>query len=381
VAEPSILKILVLTRYGRRGASSRVRFLQFLTALGTRGMSFSVQPFFDDEYVSGLYRGERTRAGKVLAAYFRRFRALSFTRRYDLIWVEKEALPWLPAALELAAMRGTPYVVDLDDAWFHRYDQNPSPIIRGLMGGKIDAVMRNAAVVVAGNEYLANRARLAGAKRIEPIPSAIDFDRYDGVIPDTKRLECKIPVVIGWIGTPITVHYLARFEQAFRAISAVRSVELRVVGASAPAAFAGLPVRAIPWNEATEIEAIQSFDIGIMPLDNTEWERGKCAYKLLQVMAAGRPVVASPAGVNCSVIRDGTNGFLADGTNNWIEALIALIDHPELRVRIGREALRTVKDHYTIERVLPRLSAVLSEARGGSLSAAIGAGEQPRLSA
>jgi hypothetical protein len=180
-----MLKILILTRYGRRGASSRVRFLQFLTALGTRGMSFSVQPFFDDEYVSGLYRGERTRAGKVLAAYFRRFRALSFTRRYDLIWVEKEALPWLPAALELAAMRGTPYVVDLDDAWFHRYDQNPSPIIRGLMGGKIDAVMRNSAVVVAGNEYLANRARLAGAKRIELIPSVIDFDRYDGVIPDT----------------------------------------------------------------------------------------------------------------------------------------------------------------------------------------------------
>jgi hypothetical protein len=180
-----MLKILILTRYGRRGASSRVRFLQFLTTLGTRGMSFSVQPFFDDEYVSGLYRGERTRAGKVLAAYFRRFRALSFTRRYDLIWVEKEALPWLPAALELAAMRGTPYVVDLDDAWFHRYDQNPSPIIRGLMGGKIDAVMRNSAVVVAGNEYLANRARLAGAKRIELIPSVIDFDRYDGVIPDT----------------------------------------------------------------------------------------------------------------------------------------------------------------------------------------------------
>ncbi len=362
VADSPIRKILVLTRYGRRGASSRVRFLQFLTALSKCGMSFSVQPFFDNEYVSGLYRGERLRASKVLAAYLRRFRALLFARRYDLIWVEKEALPWLPAAVELAAMRGTPYVVDLDDAWFHRYDQNPSPIIRGLMGNKIDAVMRNAAVVVAGNEYLANRARRAGAKRIELIPSVIDFDRYDGVIPDTKRLEWKIPIVIGWIGTPITVHYLARIEQAFRAISAVRSVELRVVGASAPAAFAGLPVRAIPWNEATEIEAIQSFDIGIMPLDNTEWERGKCAYKLLQVMAAGRPVVASPIGANCCVIRDGTNGFLADGTNKWIEVLIALIDHAELRVRIGREALRTVKDHYTIERVLPRLSAVLSEA-------------------
>jgi glycosyltransferase involved in cell wall biosynthesis/SAM-dependent methyltransferase len=356
-------KVLVLTRYGRRGASSRVRFLQFLPTLSTRGMSFSVQPLLDDEYVSRLYRGKRTRAVKILAAYFRRFRTLWFARHYDLIWMEKEALPWLPAVVELTALRGTPYVVDFDDAWFHRYDRNSSAIIRRLLGGKIDAVMRNAAVVLAGNEYLANRARRAEAKRVESIPSVIDLNRYAAsVIPDMKRLECKTQIVIGWIGTPITVRYLASFEQAFRAISAIRPVELQVVGASAPAAFAGLPVRSITWDEATEIEAIQSFDIGIMPLDNTEWERGKCAYKLLQVMAAGRPVVASPVGANCSIIRDGINGILAEGTNKWIEALIALIDHPEMRVTIGREALRTVKEYYTVERVLPRLSAILSEA-------------------
>ena len=107
VARP-MRKILVLTRYGRRGASSRVRFLQFLPTLSTRGMSFSVQPLLDDEYVSRLYRGKRTRAVKILAAYFRRFRTLWFARNYDLIWMEKEALPWLPAAVELTALRGTP---------------------------------------------------------------------------------------------------------------------------------------------------------------------------------------------------------------------------------------------------------------------------------
>jgi glycosyltransferase involved in cell wall biosynthesis len=358
-----MLKILVLTRYDRLGASSRVRFLQFLTALGGHGMSFSVKPFLDNDYISGLYRGERTRVGKVLGAYLRRFCVLLFRRKYDLVWMEKEALPWLPATIELALMRGTPYVVDFDDAWFHRYDQNPAPIVRGLMAGKIDAVMRHAAVVVAGNEYLADRARHAAARRIQIIPSVIDFNRHmPGVISNIGRVSRNIPVVIGWIGTPLTARYLSGIEQAFRAIAALRSVELQVVGASAPAAFFGLPVKHIVWNEATEIETIRAFDIGIMPLDNTVWERGKCAYKLLQVMAAGRPVVASPVGANCTVIQDGINGFLADTPDRWIEVLIALIDDPNLRVRIGLEALQTVKDRYTIERVLPELASLLTEA-------------------
>jgi hypothetical protein len=186
VVAPPMRKILVLTRYGGRGASSRVRFLQFLPTLSTCGMSFSVQPLLDDEYVSRLYRGKRTRVVKILTAYFRRFRTLWFARHYDLIWLEKEALPWLPAAVELTAIGGTPYVVDFDDAWFHRYDRSPSAIIRRLLGSKIDAVMRNAAVVLVGNEYLANRARRAEAKRVENIPSVINLSRYTAwVITDT----------------------------------------------------------------------------------------------------------------------------------------------------------------------------------------------------
>ena len=165
-----MLKILILTRYGRRGASSRVRFLQFLTALGTRGMSFSVQPFFDDEYVSGLYRGERTRAGKVLAAYFRRFRALSLTRRYDLIWVEKEALPWLPAALELAAMRGTPYVVDLDDAWLTMTEAAKAlAVTNDTLRRLIKTGVLPAEQVVAGAPYQIRASDLAS----EPVKIAM----------------------------------------------------------------------------------------------------------------------------------------------------------------------------------------------------------------
>jgi glycosyltransferase involved in cell wall biosynthesis len=224
-------------------------------------------------------------------------------------------------------------------------------------------------VVVAGNEYIAERARRAGARRVEIIPSVIDSSRYlQPVRLGANSPSRESPVVIGWIGTPVTAQYLLRIEEAFRAVAAKHSVELHVVGASAPAAFAGLPVKNIAWDEATEIESIRLFDIGIMPLDNTAWEHGKCAYKLLQVMAAGRPVVASPVGANCSVIQDGVSGFLADNPIRWIEALVALIENPSLRVRMGANALQTVKDRYTTERVLPRLASVLTDASKGGRS-------------
>jgi glycosyltransferase involved in cell wall biosynthesis len=300
---------------------------------------------------------------KILIAYLKRFQMILRARSYDLVWIEKEALPWLPSALELALLRGIRYVVDLDDAWFHRYDQNSSTVIRKLMADKIDRLMDRAAVVVAGNEYLADRARRTEAKRVEIIPSVIDFNSYlTKTISNTGNSERKNPVIIGWIGTPITARYLAEFEQAFRTIAAIRSVELHVVGASAPPAFTGLPVATITWKEATEVDAIRAFDIGIMPLDDTPWERGKCAYKLLQIMAAGRPVVASSVGANRTVIRDGINGFLADTTDTWIEALTALIDDPNLRGTMGRVAMQAVKERYSLECATPRLAAVLAEA-------------------
>ena len=187
----------------------------------------------------------------------------------------------------------------------------------------------------------------------------IDINRYrPAIMPHVTPLSRKRPVVIGWIGTPITAGYLLGVQQAFRAVAAERAVELHVVGARAPGAFAELPVKNVVWTEANEIEAIRDFDIGIMPLNDTVWERGKCAYKLLQVMAAGRPVVGSAVGANCSVIRDGVNGFLVDTPNRWIEVLTGLIDDADLRVRMGFEALRTISDEYAIERVLPQLASV-----------------------
>jgi glycosyltransferase involved in cell wall biosynthesis len=354
-------KVLLLTRYERLGASSRVRFLQFLPDLADAGLAVDVRPLLPNAYVSALYGGPRFGATAILGSYLRRLGALAGQRRYDLIWLEKEALPWIPRWLETPLLAGTPYVVDLDDAWFHRYEAHRSPLVRGLLGDKIDAVMRRAAAVVAGNDFLAQRAQQAGARRIEVIPSAIDLVRYPEP-PAAPDHGADRPAVIGWIGIPLNAGYLTLIEPALRLAARDGAVMLHVVGGAIPAQLAGIPAERFEWSEATEIERIRAFDIGIMPLDDTPWERGKCAYKLIQVMAAGIPVVASPVGANRDVVRHGVNGFLAATTEEWAQALHRLASDPGLRFHMGQEARRTVAEHYTIAQVSPRLASVLTEA-------------------
>lgn len=353
-------KILVLTRYDRLGASSRVRFLQFLPGLEAYGFDFDVRPFFKNDYIRTLYSGNKTSFTRVVEAYGRRLAALIGRKRYDLVWLEKEALPWVPDWIESALLSGLPYVVDLDDAWFHRYDQQRSPIMRSILGKKIDAVMRRASTVVVGNDYLADHAHRAGARHTILLPSALDLDRYPSEqSPDQIKDSPNRPVIVGWIGTPITAPYLASVEPAFRAMAAEGSTILRIIGAQPPEVFSGIPVESLSWSEKTEIEQIADLDIGIMPLANTPWEQGKCAYKLLQIMAAGRPVIASPVGANCKVVQHGINGFLASSTEEWITALRSLILDSALRHRLGAAARQTVEMDYSTQKVLPSLASVL----------------------
>jgi glycosyltransferase involved in cell wall biosynthesis len=360
-------KILLLTRYDRLGASSRVRFLQFLPALRAEGFDFDIRPFFGDDYVRALYGGSKISIARVVASYGRRMAALLQARRYDLVWLEKEALPWMPAWLESILLKGVPYVVDYDDAWFHRYDQQRSSSLRALLGGKIDAVMRKASVVVVGNDYLAKHARQAGARKIVLIPTSINLGRYPSASSlDQSAKPAESPIVVGWIGTPVTAPYLASIEPAFRAVAKHMPAALRIIGAELPAVFEGLNAETTPWSEATEISDILKLDIGIMPLADTPWEQGKCAYKLLQIMAAGRPVIASAVGANCQVVQHGVNGFLATSTGEWVTALKSLISDPALRHRLGAAGRQTVEHGYSTQKALASLVSVLKDAIGGT---------------
>ena len=346
----------MLPRYGRLGASSRLRMMQYLLWLESAGIEMTVEPLFSDAYVSGLQRNSR-KLGDVAQAYAGRVKALLGSRSFDLVWVEKEVLPWLPAWVEQALLPGrVPFVLDYDDAVFHYYDLHRNPLVKRLLGGKHRALMRGAALVVAGNQYLADFAWRAGARRVEVVPTVIDLYRYPAERRRLAKLDAEPPCV-GWIGQRATASFLAPYKPLFERMSAAGQARFAAIGIDAQSL--GLPMDSIAWSEQTEVASIASFDIGIMPLVDEPFERGKCGYKLIQYMACGLPVVASPVGVNRQIVEHGVNGFLADTPEEWEYALQTLVADVGLRQRMGRAGRLKVEQQYCIQATGPRMAALL----------------------
>jgi glycosyltransferase involved in cell wall biosynthesis len=351
------MHVLALTRYSPLGSSSRVRFYQYLSFLKSSGVEIQVAPLLEDDYIRNLYGGKRQPILPLMKAYLRRLGDLANGRQVDLFWIEKELFPWIPWPLEvLPFLYGIPWVVDYDDAVFHRYDCHKSWLVRALLGEKIDAIMRRAATVVAGNPYLAERALSAGAKRIEYLPSVVDTDRYK---PGRKA---EGTFRIGWIGSPMTAPFLGLIREALEQVTRQTGACLVLVGSGNRDPLPGLEKQVIPWSEVSEVSDIQSFDVGIMPLPDGPFERGKCGYKLIQYMACGLPVVASPVGVNRQIVRQGITGFCASSQEEWAEALVRLAGEMGLRKIMGEAGRHVVEREYSLQVTAPRLFNILAAA-------------------
>ena len=353
------VKILLLSRYDNLGASSRYRSYQYLPHLRSCGFEIDVAPLLSNAYLQRLYSADRIPVADVVASYVRRKLLLLKKRSYDLIWIEYEAFPWVPAWMELILLSSrVPFVLDYDDAIFHRYDRHSSGLVRSFLGRKIDRVMSQATLVVAGNEYLASRAREAGARRVEILPTVIDLEKYP--LNGANRSEM---FTIGWIGTPKTVHYLNEIREALQVVCKERTARLVTIGATG-FSLPDVPGENKPWSDATEVQEIQKFDVGVMPLVDGPWERGKCGHKLIQYMGCGKPVVASPVGVNSSIVDEGKTGLLASTTEEWVKALNALKQDEGLRLEMGRKGRAKVESRYSLQVTAPLMAALLNEAGG-----------------
>ncbi len=355
------LRILALPRYSALGASSRLRTYQFVPSLEARGYRVHTFPLFNDEYLLTLYTERRRNYRGLFSAYCKRLvHTLRHGRRYDLIWMEKELYPWLPAGLEspLFSMH-RPVVVDYDDAVFHRYDQNSNRLVRSALGAKIDRLMRRASAVICGNQYLADRARRAGAGTVAILPTVVDVRRY-ATAPTPSPSE-RTRVRIGWIGTPITAKYLHIVAAAIRDVSTRHPLEFIAIGTS-DVPDMGCPVETHPWREDSEVNDLRAIDVGIMPIPDGPFERGKCGYKLIQYMASGKPVVASPVGANMHIVRHGENGYLASDRHEWVTSLEKLCGDPILRERMGKAGCTLVEQHYSLERNIKELDRIFRAA-------------------
>jgi glycosyltransferase involved in cell wall biosynthesis len=353
------LKALALIKYGRLGASSRLRFLQYVAGLELSGIQVTVQPLISDAMLETRYVQGSYGVGALVQAYAGRCRAMMSRHDFDLVWIEKEALPWAPLWLERALLKGRPYVLDFDDAVFHNYDQNARPWIRQLYGNRLDRLMAGAALVVAGNSYLAARARAAGAPRVEIVPTSIDLDHYpiQPVAPKPHPVKGSPPCIV-WVGSPTTARYLSLLREPLQTLAVQRSFALRLIGCD-PIDIPGVRVEAVTWSEATEFDSISACDIGVMPLIDSPWEQGKCGYKLIQYMACGLPVVASNVGVNSEIVQSGKNGFLAGTSGEWVSALGELLERHCLRLALGRAGRASVESTYCIQKTGPQLADLL----------------------
>jgi glycosyltransferase involved in cell wall biosynthesis len=353
-------KILLLTRYNDRGASSRLRFLQYIPYLESNKISITTSAFFDDEYTKLLNINNKRSTLSVSKSFVRRFFIFLTVFKYDLIWIEKEIFPYLPAWFEkILKLIGKPYVVDYDDAIFHDYDLSKNFLVKNLLVNKISDVMKNAESVIVGNQYLANYAKNAKSTSINIVPTVVDPKRYN-----YKKKDLNKSLVIGWIGSRSTQKYLLSIYEALLAVYNSHKTRLLLVGATQEISnkLQGLKFDIVPWSKDNESELIQQMDIGIMPLIDGPWERGKCGYKLIQYMACSIPVIASSVGANIDIVKKSDSGFLAENIQAWQNSLIQLLDNPEERQKFGKLGRKAVENFYSSKVQAPLMRDILNNA-------------------
>ena len=358
-----ILKVLFLPTASRNDPASRYRVYQYLDYLNGQGIVAHYKPgvsdFIYDRFAPAKGFWAKTVFFGVRA--LSRLLAIFIVWRYNVIFIQRLALPHvypLPELLVCAVARllGKRTIFDYDDAIFTTYShRRKTPAEKFTDANRVARVVSRCDTVIAGNAYLAAHAR-AYNNKVVIIPTVIDMVRYPAKQSGAKKPG--EPYVIGWIGTPSTSPYLDFLKPVFQEIARKHAILIRIVG-GCEYHCPGVRVEHLPWSLRDEVNHILSFDIGVMPLADSEYERGKCGLKLLQYMAAGIPAVASPVGVNCEIVTDGANACLAVSEEEWVRKISALIGSLRRRQEMGRLGRETVERSYSIEANLPRLLDVL----------------------
>ncbi len=351
------INVLGLSLYGPQAASHRVRLSQFQPGLAAAGIDLQIQSLFDDAYLQRSFSGRRPSLRGLLAAYGRRLQALRQADRFDLAIVYGDLLPFLPGWLERMLLQ-IPFLYDCDDAFFLKYRSGRLRLLHHLLGAKADRLMAAAVAVTAGSTGLATYARRFNST-VAVLPSVVDTDQFRPSVLSQVEDSSK-PFTVGWIGSPSTAPYLQLLVEPLQQLALERPLRLLVVGGPAPA-VAGVEVIEQRWSLEQEVPLIQQFDVGVMPLPDTPWARGKCAYKLIQCMACGIPVVASPVGANVETVPKEC-GLLADSPGEWLAAFQCLAADADLRQRMGRTARGWVEERYSLHSVLPMLVDVIQSA-------------------
>jgi glycosyltransferase involved in cell wall biosynthesis len=359
-------RILALSPIPEEGAGCRFRVSQFAPYLADAGFDIEIHPLFDTSFFRLVYQpGHYVRKVTGLASRtIDRIGVINSASNIDAVLIYREAYPVGPPLFErLIARRAVPIVYDFDDAVYLGNTSQANRVIGFLKNpDKVAEILRLSTHVIAGNEYLADYARRHSA-RVTVIPTCVDTEVW---VPRRRTpIETTKPV-IGWIGTPTTTPYLLELKDVLIELARTHSFVLRVSGSLQPVEWPGVDVENVAWTLKREVELFNTCDIGIYPLPDDEWTRGKCGFKAIQFMASAVPVVASPVGVNREIITDGKDGFFATGSGEWLAKLRALIENRELRHRVGEAGRHTIERRYSLAANAPRVVSIFEEVTTGA---------------
>lgn len=335
-----VIKVAALTG-GKHVPSARFRVRQLIPALLREGIVM-------DEFIPPISKyppsQQLLRPLWGIASVIGRIPAVIATYQYDIVFFQRELLSTL---VTLEPLTKCPRVLDVDDAIF---------LHRGGRFAKRLAQLSD--LIICGNNFIAEHF-YKWNKNITIIPTAVDTRRY---IPRKKNCFSQDKLVIGWIGTSSNFKYIYKIESALeRVIKAQPGMIFKIIADRKPKFNGKLneKVKYVKWHPKTEITDIQSMTIGIMPLDNTEWEKGKCSFKMLQYMSCGIPVVVSPVGMNAQILGESKVGFGVNILEEWVDALIYLSNSPEQCEKMGSNGRKLVEAKYSIDAIVPKLSSYL----------------------
>ncbi len=367
------MRLLALATYPTGAACTRFRLASYLPALRSAGVDVDFVPFLTDEVFRDFYarRGKLAKARALALAVARRAALLTRARRYDAVFIQREAMLLGPAIVEraLTDALSLPLVFDLDDAiWMTDPGQqrvSAAPLAARLLKSpsKSFDIVRRARRVIAGSHHLARWAR-AYHGDVVVLPTVVPRDawtplpgRLDGAWVDGHDAP-----VVGWIGTHSTATHLDLVLPALERLAREgRRFKVRLVGAARQLSIPGVELESVAWSEAREIEDFQRIDVGIAPLVDDAWSRGKCGFKQVQYFACGVPCVGSPVGGAAELMRHDDNALTATTTEEWATALSRLLDDRALRARLATSARRDVEARLSIEAQAPGFVRAVTE--------------------
>jgi glycosyltransferase involved in cell wall biosynthesis len=334
-----------------RSPAQRFRFEQYLSFLSENGYQYEFSYLISEED-DRIFYSPGNLHNKLLIFFksaLHRFRDAIKAGEYDIIFVQREAFMTGSSFFEKWFSRSKAKLVyDFDDAiWYHDVSDANKKFGWLKDPGKTGKIISLADLVIAGNQYLGDYAGRFN-KNVVIVPTTINTDEYLPV-RNSRPEALKDKIIIGWSGSITTIRHFEYAVPILRKLKEKYGERLlfKVIG-DGNYRNEELQIKGLPWKKEDEINELSTFDIGIMPVPDDDWSKGKCGLKGLQYMALEVATVMSPVGVNSSIISDGVNGYLANETDEWVEKISKLIDDPSLRRNLGLAARRTVVDHYSV---------------------------------